>query len=123
MAVRVVLRRAAFALVCVLISSGCQSDERAFVVKAVAAGVPSLAPFFDEDAGLGQDAGVRSRPAPGGVQQGDTPGLYGGTREPEICDVDRLRNSSRIPRMSGKHRPGLPCSVSPPMGFRNISTG
>ncbi|MFI9345648.1 DUF6777 domain-containing protein [Streptomyces sp. NPDC052773] len=90
MAVRVVLRRVAFALVCVLISSGCQSDERAFAVKAVAAGVPSLAPFFDEDAGLGHDAGVRSRPAPGGVQQGDTPGLYGGTREPEICDVDRL---------------------------------
>ena len=48
------------------------------MVKAVAAGVPSLAPFFDENSGLGQDARVRSRTVHGGLQQGDTPGLYGG---------------------------------------------
>ncbi|GCB51607.1 PASTA domain-containing protein [Streptomyces sp. NL15-2K] len=60
------------------------------VVKAVAAGVPSLAPFFDESIGLGQDARVRSRPAHGSLQQGDTPGLYGGTKKPTICDVERL---------------------------------
>ncbi|WP_307791076.1 DUF6777 domain-containing protein [Streptomyces actuosus] len=60
-------------------------------VKAVASGVPSLAPFFDENDKLGRDAGVRARPAPGGtLQQGDTPGLYGGSRQPTACDVDRL---------------------------------
>ncbi|QIJ61312.1 PASTA domain-containing protein [Streptomyces sp. JB150] len=90
MTVRVVLRKVAITLVCVLFLNGCSSDAQTFAVRAVAAGVPSLAPFFDEDAGLGHDAVVRSRPAPGGIQQGDTPGLYGGTRQPEICDVDRL---------------------------------
>lgn len=90
MTVRVVLRRVAITLVCALFLSACTRDARVFVVKAVAAGVPSPAPFFDEDAGLGHDAEIRSRPAPGGIQQGDTPGLYGGTREPEICDVGRL---------------------------------
>ncbi|MFI9172612.1 DUF6777 domain-containing protein [Streptomyces lincolnensis] len=61
-------------------------------MKAVAAGVPSLAPFFDERSGLGRDAQVRSRPAPGGLQQGDTPGLYGGSKQPTICDVDALED-------------------------------
>ncbi|MEV2211923.1 DUF6777 domain-containing protein [Streptomyces sp. NPDC050997] len=60
------------------------------MVKAVAVGVPSLAPFFDEHSGLGQDAQVRSRPAHGGLQQGDTPGLYGGSKQPTLCDVERL---------------------------------
>ncbi|MFC5633463.1 DUF6777 domain-containing protein [Streptomyces bullii] len=67
-------------------------------MKAVAAGVPSLAPFFDESSGLGRDADVRSRPARGGLQQGDSPGLYGGTRQPTICDVDRLERYLTDPR-------------------------
>ncbi|WP_328883140.1 DUF6777 domain-containing protein [Streptomyces sp. NBC_00299] len=60
------------------------------MVKAVAAGVPSLAPFFDENQGLGRDAQVRAPAAHGGLQQGDTPGLYGGSKQPTICDVVRL---------------------------------
>ncbi|MGW0336416.1 DUF6777 domain-containing protein [Streptomyces sp. NPDC003011] len=60
------------------------------MVKAVAAGVPSLAPFFDESSGLGTDAQVRSRPVRGGLRQGDTPGLYGGSKQPTVCDVERL---------------------------------
>jgi hypothetical protein len=52
--------------------------------------VPSLAPFFDEHSGIGQDAQVRSLPAHGGLQQGDTPGLYGGSKQPTVCDVERL---------------------------------
>ncbi|MFI6654359.1 DUF6777 domain-containing protein [Streptomyces sp. NPDC050523] len=68
-------------------------------MKAVAAGVPSLAPFFDEKSGLGHDAeGIRSQAVHGSLQQGDTPGLYGGTpglyggtRQPTICDVKRLK--------------------------------
>ncbi|GAB2851335.1 hypothetical protein GCM10027074_17510 [Streptomyces deserti] len=71
------------------------------MVKAVAAGVPSLAPFFDENSGLGRDAVVRSRPARGGLQQGDSPGLYGGTRQPTVCDVDRLERYLTAP---GNHR-------------------
>ncbi|MCH0570458.1 PASTA domain-containing protein [Streptomyces sp. MUM 136J] len=78
-------------LVCILALSGCDRASRVSVVRAVASGVPSLAPFFDENDGLGRDAGVRARPAPGGtLQQGDTPGLYGGSRQPTVCDVDRL---------------------------------
>ncbi|WP_406417731.1 DUF6777 domain-containing protein [Streptomyces sp. NBC_01614] len=60
------------------------------MVKAVAAGVPSLAPFFDENQGLGRDAQIRAPAAHGGLQQGDTPGLYGGSKQPTICDVVRL---------------------------------
>lgn len=79
---------------CVLVLSGlsgCGGDAHTFGVKAVAAGVPSLAPFFDEKQGLGQDAEVRSMPVQGSLQQGDTPGLYGGTKKPTICDVAKLR--------------------------------
>ncbi|MFE5916956.1 DUF6777 domain-containing protein [Streptomyces sp. NPDC056468] len=61
------------------------------MVKAVAAGVPSLAPFFNENQGLGRDAQVRVQTAHGGLQQGDTPGLYGGSKQPTICDVARLK--------------------------------
>ncbi|MEU9354840.1 PASTA domain-containing protein [Streptomyces griseoloalbus] len=60
-------------------------------MKAVAAGTASLAPFFDESSGLGRDADVRSRPAHGRLQQGDTPGLYGGTRQDTVCDAERLK--------------------------------
>lgn len=77
-------------LVLVLALSGCDRDTSLSVVKAVAVGVPSLAPFFDEHSGLGQDAQVRSLPAHGGLQQGDTPGLYGGSKQPTVCDVERL---------------------------------
>ncbi|MFI5677550.1 DUF6777 domain-containing protein [Streptomyces cellulosae] len=70
--------------------SGCDQGTPLAVVKAVAAGVPSLAPFFDERSGLGQDAQVRSQPVRGGLQQGDTPGLYGGSKQPTVCDVERL---------------------------------
>ncbi|MFD7275746.1 DUF6777 domain-containing protein [Streptomyces sp. NPDC059862] len=93
-----VFRRIAVLLVFVVVLSGCDRGAPLFAVKAVAAGVPSLAPFFDESAGLGHDAGLRSRPAPGGLQQGDTPGLYGGTGEQRICDVARLKEFLTDPR-------------------------
>ncbi|GHH11985.1 PASTA domain-containing protein [Streptomyces lanatus] len=89
------IRRIAVLLVLVLALSGCDRDAPLFMVKAVAAGVPSLAPFFDESQGLGRDdtrvsAGSAARGG-GGLQQGDTPGLYGGSRQPAICDVVRLK--------------------------------
>ncbi|MFC8347047.1 DUF6777 domain-containing protein [Streptomyces sp. NPDC057280] len=62
------------------------------MVKAVAAGVPSLAPFFDETSGLGRDApDVKAQPVRGSLQQGDTPGLYGGSKQPTVCDVKKLK--------------------------------
>ncbi|XUL86604.1 DUF6777 domain-containing protein [Streptomyces galilaeus] len=85
------IRRIAVLLVCVLVVSGCGGGAHTFVVKAVAVGVPSLAPFFDEKQGLGHDTQVRSLPVRGTLQQGDTPGLYGGTRQPTICDVAKLK--------------------------------
>ncbi|WP_437091291.1 DUF6777 domain-containing protein [Streptomyces sp. enrichment culture] len=69
-----------------------------FDVKAVAAGVASRAPFLDEGSGLGRDADVRSRPAHGGLQQGGTPGLYGGTGQRAVCDVERLERYLTDPR-------------------------
>lgn len=84
------IRRIAVLLVFVLALSGCDRNTPLSVVKAVAAGVPSLAPFFDENQGLGRDAQVRAPAAHGGLQQGDTPGLYGGSKQPTICDVVRL---------------------------------
>lgn len=86
-----VIRRIAVPLVFVLALSGCDRNAPLFVVRAVAAGVPSLAPFFDEGQGLGRDQQVRAQMAPGGLQQGDTPGLYGGSKQPTLCDVVRLR--------------------------------
>ncbi|SDM45190.1 PASTA domain-containing protein [Streptomyces sp. cf386] len=85
------IRRIAVLLVFVLALSGCDRDAPMFAVKAVAAGVPSLAPFFDEGQGLGRDQQVRAQTAHGGLQQGDSPGLYGGSKQPTICDVVRLR--------------------------------
>ncbi|MFF6812937.1 DUF6777 domain-containing protein [Streptomyces sp. NPDC012403] len=73
-------------------------------MKAVAAGAASLAPFFDERSGLGRDADVRSRPVHGGLQQGDTPGLYGGTGEAAICDVEQLKRYLAEPRNDRKAR-------------------
>ncbi|MFH8448948.1 DUF6777 domain-containing protein [Streptomyces fungicidicus] len=73
-------------------------------MQAVAAGTASLDPFFDEDAGLGRDADVRSRPAHGGLQQGDTPGLYGGTGRAAVCDVEQLKRYLGEPRNDRKAR-------------------
>ncbi|SNX56736.1 PASTA domain-containing protein [Streptomyces sp. TLI_55] len=79
-------------LVLVLAVSGCDRGTPLLVVKAVAAGVPSLAPFFDERSGLGQDApDVKAQPVRGSLQQGDTPGLYGGSKQQTVCDVKKLR--------------------------------
>ncbi|MGW2721196.1 DUF6777 domain-containing protein [Streptomyces sp. NPDC001492] len=92
------IRKVAVLLVFVLALSGCDRSTPLLAVKAVAAGVPSLAPFFDEDSGLGHDAAIRPQTAHGSLQQGDTPGLYGGTRKPTICDVKRLREFLTDPR-------------------------
>ncbi|MEU1477623.1 PASTA domain-containing protein [Streptomyces sp. NPDC005760] len=82
-----------------LLLSGCDKGNPLTVVKAVAVGVPSLAPFFEENSGLGQDAvTVRSQPVQGSLQQGDTPGLYGGSKQPTICDVARLERFLTDPR-------------------------
>lgn len=79
-------------LVLVLAVSGCDRGTPSLVVKAVAAGVPSLAPFFDERSGLGEDApDVKAQPVRGSLQQGDTPGLYGGSKQPTVCDVKKLK--------------------------------
>ncbi|WSU48217.1 PASTA domain-containing protein [Streptomyces sp. NBC_01092] len=87
-----VIRRIAVLLVLVLALSACDRDTPMFLVKAVAAGVPSLAPFFEENQGLGRDdAQVTAQTAHGGLQQGDTPGLYGGSKQPTVCDVARLK--------------------------------
>ncbi|NUP17476.1 MAG: hypothetical protein HOZ81_15510 [Streptomyces sp.] len=88
---KAVIRRIAVLLVLVLALSGCDRGAPLFVVRAVAAGVPSLAPFFDEGQGLGRDQRVQAQAAHGGLQQGDTPGLYGGSKQPTICDVARLK--------------------------------
>ncbi|GAP48376.1 PASTA domain-containing protein [Streptomyces azureus] len=98
------MRRIAVLVAFLLALGGCDSGRSLFEVKAVAAGVPSLAPFFAEDSGLGRDAQVRSRAVPGGLQQGDTPGLYGGTKQPEICDVERLKRFLTAPRNDRKAR-------------------
>ncbi|MFR0360721.1 DUF6777 domain-containing protein [Streptomyces sp. MCC20] len=85
------IHRIAVLLVFALVLSGCDRGAPLLLVKAVAAGVPSLAPFFDEKSGLGHDAeGAGPQPVRGSLQQGDTPGLYGGTRRATICDVKRL---------------------------------
>ncbi|MFE9438905.1 DUF6777 domain-containing protein [Streptomyces sp. NPDC006602] len=97
-------KRIACGLVLILALSGCDSKTPLTVVKAVAAGVPSLAPFFDEAGGLGRDAQVRSQAVHGGLRQGDTPGLYGGSKQPTICDVDRLEQFLTDPANDRKAR-------------------
>ncbi|MDH6218157.1 PASTA domain-containing protein [Streptomyces pseudovenezuelae] len=92
------IRRISVLLACVLVLGGCDTGTPLTKVKAVAAGVPSLAPFFDEGSGLGKDTTVRSQAVRGGLQQGDTPGLYGGTREPTLCDVAKLKAFLTNPR-------------------------
>ena len=96
------IRRISVLLACVLVLGSCDTGTPLTKVKAVAAGVPSLAPFFDEDSGLGKDATVRSQAVHGSLQQGDTPGLYGGTREPTLCDVAKLKAFLTDPRNKQK---------------------
>ncbi|MGI5406601.1 DUF6777 domain-containing protein [Streptomyces chartreusis] len=87
-----VIRRITVLLILVLALGACDRGTPLFLVKAVAAGVPSLTPFFDENQGLGRDdEQVTAQQAPGGLQQGDTPGLYGGSEQPTVCDVVRLK--------------------------------
>ncbi|MBW8818735.1 MAG: hypothetical protein JF598_11005, partial [Streptomyces sp.] len=82
-----------------LLLSGCEKGNPLTVVRAAAAGVPSLAPFFEENSGLGMDTTtVRSQPVQGSLQQGDTPGLYGGSKQPTICDVAKLERFLTDPR-------------------------
>ncbi|MFF6780614.1 DUF6777 domain-containing protein [Streptomyces sp. NPDC012510] len=85
-------RRIAVLLVGVAILSGCgDSAPSILAVKAVAAGVPSLAPFFDEGERLGRDEPALTSLEPhSGLQQGNAPGLYGGTQKPKVCDVRKL---------------------------------
>ncbi|WP_343240044.1 PASTA domain-containing protein [Streptomyces sp. SID12488] len=80
--------------------------------------MPSLAPFFDESSGLGHDAQVRSQPAHGSsLQQGSTPGLYGGTRKPTVCDVDRLEQFLTDPRNNRKTQEWARVVDIPPSGI------
>ncbi|MEV2189744.1 DUF6777 domain-containing protein [Streptomyces phaeochromogenes] len=98
------VRRLAVVLAAAVILSGC-TEQRLFAVKAVAAGVPSLAPFFEEDGSLGTDeTKLRPEQAHSGLQQGNTPGLYGGTQKPKVCDVDRLKDFLTDPRNRQKAR-------------------
>ncbi|MGY1502567.1 DUF6777 domain-containing protein [Streptomyces sp. QTS52] len=80
--------------------------------------MPSLAPFFDENSGLGHDAQVRSQPAYGSsLQQGSTPGLYGGTRKPTVCDVDRLEQFLTDPKNNRKTQEWARVVDIPPSGI------
>ncbi|MEU9892465.1 DUF6777 domain-containing protein [Streptomyces phaeochromogenes] len=98
------VRRLAVLLAAAVILSGC-TEQRLFPVRAVAAGVPSLAPFFEEDGSLGTDeTKLRPEQAHSGLQQGNTPGLYGGTQKPKVCDVDRLKDFLTDPRNRQKAR-------------------
>ncbi|MFE0519781.1 DUF6777 domain-containing protein [Streptomyces sp. NPDC058954] len=85
------IRRIAVLLVLVLAVGGCDRSPPLTLVRAVAAGVPALSPFFDEHRGLGHDQAIRPSIGRGSLQQGDTPGLYGGTRETSVCDVAQLK--------------------------------
>ncbi|MEV7069383.1 PASTA domain-containing protein [Streptomyces sp. NPDC093990] len=99
MTLRAFMHRIAVLAIFSLLLSGCEKGNALTVVKAVAVGVPSLAPFFEESSGLGRDAAaVRSRPVQGSLQQGDTPGLYGGSKQPTICDVAGLERFLTDPR-------------------------
>ncbi|MFH8467116.1 DUF6777 domain-containing protein [Streptomyces sp. NPDC017991] len=87
-----------------LILSGC-TGQRLFAVRAVAAGIPSLAPFFEEDGSLGKDRrGLAPEEAHSGLQQGNTPGLYGGTRDQQVCDIERLKDFLTDPENRQKAR-------------------
>lgn len=99
MTLRAFMHRIAVLAVFAVLLSGCGKGNPLTVVKAVAAGVPAVAPFFDENSGIGKDTTtVRSQPVRGSLQQGDTPGLYGGSKQPTICDVAELKRFLTDPR-------------------------
>ncbi|MET9457765.1 DUF6777 domain-containing protein [Streptomyces canus] len=99
MTLRAFMHRITVLAISALLLSGCEKGNPLTVVKAVAVGVPSLAPFFEENSGLGRDTtAVRSQPVQGSLQQGDTPGLYGGSKQPTICDVAKLERFLTDPR-------------------------
>ncbi len=103
MTLRAFMHRIAVLAVFSLLLSGCEKGNPLTVVKAAAVGVPSLAPFFEENSGLGEDAAaVRAQPVRGSLQQGDTPGLYGGSKKPTVCDVTRLERFLTDPRNHAK---------------------
>ncbi|MEU6349731.1 PASTA domain-containing protein [Streptomyces sp. NPDC047072] len=111
------MHRISVLVVLVLALSGCDGSSPVTVVKAVAAGVPSLAPFFDEGSGLGKDEVVRSRPVQGSLQQGDTPGLYGGSKQATVCDVEKLERFLTDP---GNHQKALAWASVPGIGTDEI---
>ncbi|WP_373420871.1 DUF6777 domain-containing protein, partial [Streptomyces scabiei] len=87
-----------------VVLSGCgDSAPSLLAVKAVAAGVASLAPFFDEGEQLGRDRpDLTSLEPHSGLQQGNTPGLYGGTQKPKVCDVRKLEEFLTAPENKKK---------------------
>ncbi|MFF5363230.1 DUF6777 domain-containing protein [Streptomyces scabiei] len=97
-------RRIAVALCGALLLSGCgDSAPSLLAVKAVAAGVASLAPFFDEGEQLGRDEPRLTPLTPrSGLQQGNAPGLYGGTQRPKVCDVRKLEDFLAAPENEKK---------------------
>ncbi|WP_319053194.1 DUF6777 domain-containing protein [Streptomyces europaeiscabiei] len=82
-----------------VVLGGCgDSAPSLLAVKAVAAGVASLAPFFDEGEQLSRDQPDLTPLEPhSGLQQGNTPGLYGGTQKPKVCDVRKLEEFLTAP--------------------------
>ncbi|WEH19598.1 DUF6777 domain-containing protein [Streptomyces sp. VNUA24] len=87
-----------------ILLSGCgDSAPSLLAVKAVAAGVASLAPFFDEGERLGRDEPRLTPLTPhSGLQQGNAPGLYGGTQKPKVCDVRKLEDFLAAPENKKK---------------------
>ncbi|HSX98936.1 MAG TPA: PASTA domain-containing protein, partial [Streptomyces sp.] len=92
-------RRIAVLLLGAMVLSGCgDSAPSLLAVQAVAAGVASLAPFFDEGEQLGRDEPRLTPLEPhSGLQQGNAPGLYGGTQKPKVCDVRKLEDFLTAP--------------------------
>jgi hypothetical protein len=97
-------RRIVVVLCGALLLSGCGDSAPSLLsVKAVAAGVASLAPFFDEGEQLGRDEPRLTPLTPhSGLQQGNTPGLYGGTQRPKVCDVRKLKDFLAAPENEKK---------------------
>ncbi|MGW1667989.1 DUF6777 domain-containing protein [Streptomyces sp. NPDC002324] len=87
-----------------MVLGGCgDSAPSLLAVKAVAAGVASLAPFFDEGERLGRDEPRLTPLEPhSGLQQGNAPGLYGGTQKPKVCDVRKLEDFLTAPENKKK---------------------
>ncbi|WLW53041.1 PASTA domain-containing protein [Streptomyces sp. YU58] len=70
-----------------LLATGCFAAKNV-LVRAVARGVPTAAPFFKN---LGTDIAIGAAlSAIAGEIGGGDPGLYGGTRDAGHCDKDRL---------------------------------